>query len=216
MTLLMIIALIAQSCGGECTQTFDKPVLSVTGQGLVTSNVKASDYTIVLYADAFDEDDTKAHNKADKMKQEIIKIAKKIGAQQEDIVLANLSSLEPIEGDPYYRIEQDIQIFLTDVDDINKTKEQFLTIKGTSIGSITPVIGESADYGPAVKEARIEAVNNAKAEAKALAQAVGVMLGEPLFVSEAIIYPTYTGYETHEQTNVTVHVTMVYEMIYKK
>lgn len=216
MTFLLIATIFAQSCGGVCSQPFDKPVLSVTGQGNVVSGVKAADYTIILYADTFDEDETEARNKADMMKQEITKTAKKMGAKDEDIVLTNLNFLEPIEGDPYYRIEQDIQIFLTGVGDINKTKEHFLSINGASIGSVTPIVSASADYSPAIKEAREKAVLNAKAEATALAEAVDVVLGEPIFVSEEIVYPTFTGYETYEEAMVTVYVTMVYEMIYKK
>jgi len=216
MTLLIIATLVAQTCGGVCSQTLDKPVLSVTGQGTAVSDVKAADYTIILYADVYDEKEINARNKADAVKKEITKTAKKLGATDEDIVLTNLNTLEPIEGDPYYRIEQDIQIFLANIDDIDKAKEQFLLISGTSIGSVTPIISESADYSPAVREARAKAVDNAKSEAKALAEAIGVLLGEPLYVSEDIVYPTFTGYETYEETQVTVYVTMIYEMIYKK
>jgi uncharacterized protein YggE len=216
MTILLVASLFAQACGGGCTQTFDKPVLSVTGQGIVVSDVKATDYTLILYADTYDADEEEARDKADMIKKEIEKAANKIGVEDEDIVLTNINVLEPIEDDPYYRIEQDIQLFLTNIDDIDKTKEKFLSIAGTSIGSVTPVIGESADYGPAVREARTKAVGNAKTEAKELADAIGVLLGEPLYVSEDIIYPTYTGYETYEETSVTVYVTMIYEMIYKK
>jgi uncharacterized protein YggE len=209
MTLLLITMLIAQSCSG-CTQAFDKPVLSVVGQGVAPSDVKTSDYTVILYAES------EARNKADMMKNEITKVAKKYGAKEGDIILTNLNSLEPIEDDPYYRIEQDIQITFTNVDNIDKVKEQFLLIEGTSIGSVAPIISGSEDYTTAVKEARSKAVVNAKAEAKDLADAVGVMLGELLYVSEDIVYPTYTGYETHEGADVTVYVTMVYEIIYKK
>ena len=216
MTILLVASLFAQACGGGCTQTFDKPVLSVTGQGVVVSDVKATDYTLILYADTYAAEEEEARNKADIMKKEIEKTAKKLGVKEDDIVLTNINVLEPIEDDPYYRIEQDIQIFLTDMEDIDKAKEKFLSITGTSIGSVTPVIGESADYGPAVTQARAKAVVNAKTEAKELADAVGVMLGEPLYVSEEIMYPTYTGYETYEEANVTVYVTMIYEMIYKK
>lgn len=216
MTLLIIATLIAQTCGGVCYQNVDKPVLSVTGQGLAVSNVKAADYTIIIYADAYDEKENGARNKADVMKKEITKAAKQLGAKEEDIILTNLNTLEPIEGDPYFRIEQDIQIFLANIDDIDKAKEHFLLIDNTSIGSVIPIISESADYGPAVSEAREKAVHNAKAEAKALANAVGVILGEPLYVLEDIVYPTFTEYETYEEANVTVYVTISYEMIYKQ
>ncbi|MBN2621167.1 SIMPL domain-containing protein [candidate division WOR-3 bacterium] len=215
MTLLLLTTLIAQTCGG-CTQTFDKPVLSVVGQGVAASDVKTSDYTVILYADVYHEKESEARNKADMMKSEITKVAKKYGAKEADVVLTNLNSLEPIEGDPYYRIEQDIQITLTNIDHIDQVKEQFLLIEGASIGSVTPIISGSADYSPAVKEARLEAVAQARTEAKDLADAVGVLLGELLYVSEDVVYPSYTGYETYEQTDVTVGVTMVYEILYKK
>jgi len=216
MTLLVIATLFAQTCSGTCPQGFDTPVLQVTGQGMSQSDVKMSHYEIILYADTYDEVEDEARNKADILKKEVIKKAKELGAKEKDVVLTNLNTLDPIEGDPYYRVEQDIKVDMKNVDDIDAVKESFLLIKGVSIGSVTPVVSKTVDYSQAISEARIQAVNNARSEAKALAEVLGVMIGEPLSVSEDIIYPQYTGYETSGESNITVYVTIVYEMIYKQ
>ena len=100
--------------------------------------------------------------------------------------------------------------------DINKVKEQFLLIDGVQIGSLTPIIKEAANYAPAIKKARKDAIKNAQEQAKALASEVGVILGDLLYITENITYPTYSGYETVTESDVTVSVTMYYEMIYKK
>lgn len=223
MTLLLVCALVLQTCGATCNNLCSpdaivscKPILAVTGSGYATTSVKATEYKIILYADTFDEDEAIAREKAEKMRKEVVKAAKSLGAKEADVALTNLNSMEPIEDDPYFRIEQDIQVSLKNVKDINKAKEMFLLIDGVQIGSATPVISGTSDYGPAVGKARKDAVAAAKEEAKALATEIGVMLGELVYVTEDITYPVYDGYETAEEATVTVLVTIHYEMIYKK
>jgi len=223
MSLLLIFSLIAQlgaNSGGHSSSgpviNIDVPVLSVTGYGTKTTAVKASEYKIILYADAHSEDQEEARKKADDLRKEVIKKTKKLGGSEDDVVLTNLNLLEPIEEDPYYRVEQDIQIWLKDVSDINKVKEGYLLIEGVQIGSVTPIIAEMNDYTPAIEKARKDAISSAKKEAHALASELGVILGEPVYITENIIYPSYSGYESAEESNITVSVTLCYEIIYKK
>ena len=77
-------------------------------------------------------------------------------------------------------------------------------------------MNKTADFKPAIKKARADAIENAKEEAKALASDMGVILGEPIFISENITYPTYSGYETSEEAEITVSVSIYYAMTYKK
>jgi uncharacterized protein YggE len=215
MSLVLILSLICQTSSAP-NITFDRSVLSVTGQGMASMATQATEYEIVLYADAYAEEETEAKEMAEAMKKEIIKVVKKLGGKDDDVVLTNINTLEPIEEDPYYGIEQDIQIWLHNVKNINKIKEQFLLIDGVSIGSVVPVIGETADYAPAINKARKDAVKDAKVQAQALADEMGVILGEMLYVAENITYPTYTGYETASESEVIVSITIYYEMLYKK
>lgn len=219
MSLLLILSLITQSgigFGSIPNITIDKPILSVTSQGMASISVQATEYEIVLYADAYAEDEEEARTMAESMREEIIKVVKKLGGKEKDVVLTNLNTLEPIEEDPYYAFEQDIQVWLKKVKDINKVKEQFLLIDGVQIGSLTPIIKEAANYAPAIKKARKDAIKNAQEQAKALASEVGVILGDLFYITENITYPTYSGYETVTESDVTVSVTMYYEMIYKE
>jgi uncharacterized protein YggE len=220
MSLILILLLIGQTGAGTYAQmpdiSIDKPVLSVTGMGSVPTAVKATQYKIILYADTYAEKQEEASGTAESMRNSIIKATKELGGTEKDVTLTNLNTLEPVEGDLYHRVEQDIQILLKMVKDIGKVKEKFLLIKDVQIGSVTPIVGEEADYSPAVKKARIKAIKNAKQEAQDLASEVGVLLGEPIYISETIIYPTFTGYETAEEAQVSVSVTMYYVMIYKK
>jgi uncharacterized protein YggE len=212
MSLLLILSLICQTYSAP----FDKPMLSVTGQGTASIAAQATTYEIVLYADAYAEEETEAKEMAAAMKKEIIKVVKKLGGKEDDVVMTNINTLEPIEEDPHYGIEQDIQVWLHKVKNIDKVKEQFLLIDGVSIGSVVPTRGETADYAPAIKKARKDAVKNAQEQAQALASEMGVVLGELLYVAEDIILPTYTGYETSSESEVTVSVTIYYEMFHKK
>ncbi len=217
---LLILSLVAQTGAGIYNTgpaiSIDKPVLSITSQGRASISVKATEYKIILYADSYAEEENEAKENAESMRKAIVKATKKIGGKEKDVVLTNLNSLEPIEGDPYYRVEQDIQIWLKKVKDINKIKETYLLIEGVQIGSATPVISETSDYTPAIIKARKDAVGNAKQEAEALASEMRVVLGEPIYITENIVYPTYTGYETSEESHITVSVTIYYEMIRQK
>jgi uncharacterized protein YggE len=215
MSLVLMLSLICQTYSSPSI-IFDQSVLSVTGHGMASMVTQATEYEIVLYADAYAEEETEAKEMAEAMKKEIIKVVKKLGGKEDDVVLTNINSLEPIEEDPYYGIEQDIQVWLHNVKNIDKAKEQFLLIDGVSIGSLVPIIGEAADYTPAITKARKDAVKNAKEQAQALAHEMGVILGELLYVAEDITYPTYTGYETSSDSEILVSVTIYYEMISEK
>ncbi|MGB3341925.1 MAG: SIMPL domain-containing protein [bacterium] len=220
MSILLILSLIAQCGSGVCTSnpgiTISTPALSVTGQGSAVLGVQATEYKIILYADAYASEENKALDTSEKIREEIIDATKKIGGKKKDVVLTSRNTMEPIEGDPYYRVEQDIQISLKDVKDINKIKETYLLIDGVQVGSCTPVISRTANYNPAIKKARANALKNAKEEAQALAADMEVMLGEPIFISENITYPTYAGYETSEEAEIIVSVVIYYAMTYKK
>ena len=220
MSLLIILSLIVQTGTGIYTTlpsiTIDKPALSVTGQGNALITVKATEYKIILYADTYAENAKESREAAESMRKAIIKATKELGGKEKDVVLTNLNTLEPIEEDPYFRVEQDIQIWLKNVKDINKIKETYLLIDGVQIGSATPVIDESADCSPAIKKARVDALKNAKREAKELAAEMEVLLGDPIFISENIVYPAYTGYETSEEAEIVVSITIYYGIVYKK
>jgi uncharacterized protein YggE len=220
MSILLILSLLGQAGAGTYVNntciSIATPSLSVTGQGIASLDVQATEYKIILYADTYASEEDEALEMSEQMREDIIDVTKKIGGKKKDVVLTSRNTLEPIEGDPYYRVEQDIQVWLNNVKDINKIKETYLLIDGVQIGSCTPVISETADYGPAIKKARATALKNAKEEAKTLAADLNIVLGEPVFISENITYPTYTGYETSEQAEITVSVTIFYSMNYKK
>ena len=138
MVMLLVLFLTSQTSvsgyGSSPTITIDRPMLSVTSTGTASISVRAQEYKIVLYADAFAEEETKAQESAESMRQAIIDVTEEFGGNEKDVVLTNLNSLQPIEADLYYRVEQDIQVWLKKIDDINKAKEAFLLIDGVQIG----------------------------------------------------------------------------------
>lgn len=220
MVLLLVVSLFAQT-GATVYENvpsihFDRPLLSVSCQGKASIAVPATEYKIILYADSHAEDTKEARKSADVIRGKIIQATKELGGKEDDVVITNLNVLPPIEGDQYYRVEQDIQIWLKGIKDINKAKEKFLLIEGIQIGSLTPIISEVMEYTPAITKARKDAVKNAREEAQALAAEIGVSLGEPFYIHENIEYPTYAGYETSGDAEIIVSVTIYYQMIYRK
>jgi len=220
MVMLLILFLTnqttAQTFGSLPNIVIDRPMLSVTSKGTASISVRAQEYKIVLYADAFAEDEAKAQESAESMRQAIIDVAEEFGGTEKDVVLISSNTLQPIERDLYHRVEQDIQVWLKKIDDINTAKETFLLIDGVQIGSITPIISEASEYKPAIMRARKDAIRNATEQAQALASEMNVVLGEPIYVTEDITYPTYSGYEVSGVSEISVSVTIYYAMIYKK
>ncbi len=213
---LVLLTIFMQVKGPAPVLNFDKPLLLATGIGYGTTSVKASTYEIILYADTYAEDENSARDKALAVRNQIKKIASEYGVKEEDIQLTNFNSLQPVADDPYYRVEQDLKISFKKPEKLSQFKSKILEISGVQIGSITPVIKGTTDYGPAIKKARKEAINSAYNEAKELAKGVGVLLGEPVFITEDINYPTYTGYEAPVEAKIKVKVSIYYNIIYKK
>ena len=218
MNFIIMLSLIVQSGNSYPAPrvNIDEPVIQVTGTGIVPIEDQATAYDIILYADSYDEDKKAARDKAEDMKEEILNRTKMLGGTAKDITLINLNTLDPIEDDPYYRVEQDIQLLLQEVKDINKAKEQYLMIDGVQIGSVTPVMGEMEDNAPAIARARHVAVKNAKDAATALAMEMNVVLGEPVYIAEQIAYPAPGAYESMSAGVITVAVTVCFRMIEKK
>ncbi len=220
MVLLLILSLIAQAgaslYGTAPNISIDRPMLSVSGKGKAVIEVQATEYKIILYADSHAEVEGEARESAESMREKIIEVAKELGGKEDDVVITNFNVLPPSDGDQYYRVEQDIQIWLRRIKDINKAKEKFLLIEGIQIGSLTPIISQASEYAPAIAKARKDAVKNARKEAQALASEIDVLLGEPIYVTENIEYPTYTGYEASGESEIIVSVSIFYQMTYKK
>jgi len=220
MVMLLVLFLTSQTTanvyGSLPNITIDRPMLSITSMGTASISVKAQEYKIILYADAYAENEAKAQESAESMREAIIDVAEEFGGTEKDVVLTNLNTLQPIEGDLYYRVEQDLQVWLKKIADINKAKETFLLIDGVQIGSIMPIISEASEYKPAIMRARKDAIRNAKEEAQALASEMDVLLGEPVYVTENIEYPHYSGYEVSGEAEISVSVTIYYTMIYQK
>jgi uncharacterized protein YggE len=217
--MLLVFSLFMQAGTGTSVTapsiTIDKPVLVATGVGRSTLSVDVSEYTVILYADVEDEDETAAAKAAERLRKEIIRAVKEAGGTEGDVVLTSSNTSAPIEGDPYFRITQDIKVMLRKVKDLDKAKEKFLLLSGVQLGSVTPTIEETADYMPAIAEARKTAVKNARDEASGLAAETGVMLGEPVYIGESIGYPYYSGYEA-AASEVTVTVTIYYGIHYRR
>src|SRR4030042_848850 len=193
-----------------------KPVISVTVDGYAESMFETNNYEIILYADVDDKVEKNAKKEAEDLKTAIKKAIKTMGGKENDATITNSNTYDPIEGDPYFRIEQDIKVMINNAKDIEEIKSKFLEIDGVQIGSVTPIVPEDIDYTEALKMSREDAVSKASEESMALAKAFKVMVGEPVFITESILYPNFDEYSTTTSGKLVVKMTVYYEMIYKK
>ncbi len=213
MDFLALFILLAQA---NSPANLNKPVIAVTVDGYAESGFESKDYEIILYADADDKVEKAAKKEAEEMYKEIKMTVVKMGGKEKDAAITNSNSYDPIEGDPYFRIEQDIKVMIYNSKDIDEVKSKFLEIDGIQIGSVTPIVPEDADYSVAIGIARKEAAGKAREEANELAKAFNVMIGEPVFITENIVYPGYDMYSDVTSEKLSVKLTVYYEMIYKK
>ncbi len=213
MQFLAVFMLFAQA---SSPISINKPAIAVTVDGYAESKFETKRYEIILYADVSEKTKNAAQKAGENLLVAIRKAVKALGGKDADVTITSTNTYDPIEGDPYFRIEQDIKVKIHEVGDIENVKSRFTEISGVQIGSVSPIIAENIDYTEAVLTARENAVTKAFEQAAALAGVFNVTVGQPLFVAESIVYPDHGQYAGANAGRLSVKLTVYYEMIYKK
>ncbi len=230
---VMVLALLLSACAPTASQPGAPAVrtLSVSGNGQAYLAPDIASIYLGVHTEKETAADAVAENTAET--QKVIKAITDFGIDPKDVRTTNFSiwpmdKFDPVSGRPTgektYAVDN--TVFVT-VRDLKKLGDLLDTVVQAGANTVNSVQFDVANKDEALKQARIDAVKNAETQAKDLAEATGLSLGEvqsisfvenqyPIFdgkgggggaVSEAAAVPIQPG-----QLTFTVTVNVTYEL----
>ena len=199
---LALIALLVSACGPTTVnQEAAPPVRSVSVSGAGSANLVPDIAYIYVgvhtelpsAAEAVDENNAQT--------EKMIKALRDFGIDAKDIRTTNFS-IWPQErydqftgtptGEKTYIVDNTVYVTVRDLDKLGELLDTVIAAGANTVNSIQ---FDVADKSEALKDARAEAVKNAKEQAKELTDAAGVKLGEVLTIGfyDSSPYPVFDG-----------------------
>lgn len=231
--LLLATGFLLASCGPLKVYSEPAPpqrTLTVTGTGSVTLTPDIAYISIGVYAE--DPSAASAVQANNERAQKVIQAMKSFGVEDKDITTTNFSLwLKEIYDDKgnvvdkVYAVQNTVQVKVRQLDKVGDLLDAVIKAGANTINGIS---FDVEDQTEAFSQARTLAVESARKQAEALAEAAGVKLGEIQTINfyESIPYPALAGKGGGEiraeyvsappissgQFELTVTVTMVYEL----
>ncbi len=168
----------------------------MSGQG--TASARPDLARIALSVESVDEDADRAIRDNNRRTQAVIEAAKQLGVEEEDIQTTDyrlwIEERHDNNGWPTgerrYHVTNSLVIRLRAID---KTGELLSAIIEAGANKIQDISFGIADTSALEEEARRQAIANARAKAETMAQALGVEVGDVLYVTESHYVPTIYG-----------------------
>ncbi len=200
--LLILTAMLLSGCGAlatlpaesgtvralSATGESEPPSISVSGTGRASA---APDMAIIsLSVESVDEDADAAIHDNNVRTQAVIEAAKRLGVEEKDIQTTDYRLwIEErrdesgwVTGERRYHVTHSLTVRLYEIDKAGQLLGDLIAAGANDIDDIRFAI---ADPTALAEEARREAVANAKAKAETMAEALGIELGDVLYVSES-------------------------------
>ncbi|MAN28342.1 MULTISPECIES: SIMPL domain-containing protein [Mesonia] len=157
--------------------------ISVNGEG----TVKVVPDEVLIQVNVNEEAQTAKEVKAstDEVIDAVLKYLKKEGIDKKNIQTEYIRLAKSYKYDTktyLFQANQSISILLTDVSQYDKITQGLLEL---GINGINSVQFKSSEMEKYESQARIKAIKNAKAKAEEYAEALGVKVGAPIFISES-------------------------------
>jgi len=201
-TTLALIALLVSACGPATINQQALPPLrtvSVTGSG--SANLVPDIAYIYVGVHTEKPSAAEAVDENNAQTQTMIQALKDFGIAAEDIRTTNFSiwpqdKYDPITGTPTgqktYIVDNTVYVTVRDLDKLGDLLDTVIAAGANTVNSIQ---FDVADKEAALKDARAEAVNDAAVQAKELADAADVKLGniQSIGFSDSTPYPVYNG-----------------------
>tara|TARA_B100000029_G_scaffold489817_1_gene547983 strand:+ start:13915 stop:14748 length:834 start_codon:yes stop_codon:yes gene_type:complete len=169
----------------------------VSGSGAVT--VEPDIAVIRLGVEVIDTKVSTAKSKASNSSNKVLRVVKNNGIADKDVQTSRLSIQPRYEYKPAgreligYAVSWDLVITVLDLDKVESIIDDAITAGGEFI-TISSINFELKDAKQAKSEARAIAVKEAIDHAQEIADAAGVNLGKPFFISESSSSPVYSDY----------------------
>ncbi len=195
---ILAFALVLSACGpATINQAGNVRTLNVNGLGQVNLTPDIAYIYIGVHTEGATASDAVDSNK--NQTTSVISAIKKAGVDEKDIRTTNFSIWPSQQYGPDGAVSGTIYmvdntVYVT-VRDLNGLGDLLDSVIGAGANSINSIQFDVADKSEALKEARTKAVEDAKSQAKELADAAGVSLGEIQSISfyENTAYPTDMG-----------------------
>ena len=201
--LLSILVMLLSACGTAVAPVGDgsrADTISVTGYGEARGNPDMA--TVTVGFTITETDISKAVADSNQTIADITAAMQELGIAEEDIQTTGFNVWpedvwDPETGQPTeakrYHVDNTMQINIRMIDDVGKVLETALTNGANSIYGLNFGI---QDTGELAEEARTAALEDANMRAQALAQALGLTVGEVSSVSDqsgGFLYPQFVG-----------------------
>jgi len=170
----------------------------VSGSGAVT--VEPDIAVIRLGVEVVDDTVSAAKDQAANSSNRVLRVIKNNGIPDKDIQTSRLSIQPRYEYKPTgreligYAVSWDITINVLDLEKVDFIIDNAITAGGEFI-TISSINFQAKDVKNAKSDARAIAVKEAIDHAQEIADAAGVNLGKPFFISESSSSPVYSNYD---------------------
>jgi len=198
---VLVLSVLLSACGGPTTinQAAQPPVRSVSVSGL--GEVSLSPDVAFIYLGVHTEDASASTAVAanNVQTQEVIEALQNFGIDTKDIRTTNFSiwpsqnySPEGLPLDIRYVVDNTVYVTVRDLDNLGELLDVVIS---AGVNTVNSIQFDVADKKEALRDARADAVKNAQAQARELADAAGVELGEIQSISyyDSVPYPMFDG-----------------------
>jgi len=197
-----LLALLVSACGPTTiNQAAQPPLRTINVTGVGYANLVPDIAYIYVGVHTEKPSAAEAVDENNAQTQQMIQALKDFGIAAKDIRTTNFSiwpqdKYDPMTGTPTgektYVVDNTVYVTVRDLDKLGDLLD---TVVAAGANTVNSIQFDVADKSDALKDARAEAVKDASEQAKALANAAGVKLGEVQSASfyDNQSYPVYNG-----------------------
>jgi hypothetical protein len=198
-TALALLALVVSACAPAVGASSEVPTLSVVGTGNADLVPDIAYIYVGVHTELPSASDAMRENNA--QTQKMIEALTAFGIDAKDIRTTNFSiwpfdKYDPLTGvstgEKYYSVDNTVYVTVRDLDTLGDLLDTVIAAGANTVNSIQ---FDVADKDAALKQARADAVADAKAKAEELAEAAGMSVGAIRSISftDSQYYPVYDG-----------------------
>jgi len=199
---IALLALLVSACGPTTVnQAAPPPFRSISVSGAGSVNLVPDIAYIYVGVNTQKPSASEAVDENNAQTEKMIKALRDFGIDAKDIRTTNFSiwpqeRYDPLTGTPTgdktYVVDNTVYVT---VRDLEKLGELLDTVIAAGANTVNSIQFDVADKDEAIKQARAEAVKDAAEQARSLADAAGVNLGEVYTISffDSSPYPVYNG-----------------------
>ena len=200
-TALALFALVVSACApaAASSQSAETPTLSVVGTGTADLKPDIAYIYVGVHTELPSASDAMRENNA--QTQKVIDALTTFGIDAKDIRTTSFSiwpfdKYDPATGvstgEKYYAVDNTVYVTVRDLEKLGILLDTVITAGANTVNSIQ---FDVADKDAALKQARADAIADAKTKAQELADAAGVSVGEirSITFADSQYYPVFEG-----------------------